>query len=1050
MTDSKKNKKSTSWVQTGIGILAAILALLIVVMMYLVSGIQGTARVVNYAGLVRGKTQRLVKMEIAGQPQDGMLSDVESFIHGLRYGDDQLDIVRLDDAAFQDKMEELDDYFGSLKDELMLVRREGYQATDIIPKSEEFFNICDQATGLAEVYSQKRATALEGLEKYITADIVCLMALIVYALVQALRYAAMNRALQHKVYVDGATGLPNKNKCEELLSDPEIPGEDVGVCSFDLNDLRRINNSMGHEAGDAYIRSFAQQLRLAMPQQHFVGRAGGDEFLAVTHGLDRAALDQCLDGVRRHMADYNQNHPDMPISYAVGVALAREEGPCTMRELFNAADKNMYINKNHVKREEAAAERRMNYQLLRRVRELGYSFSDCLYCDARQDTYRVIRGSESFFLAADGSYSGAVEQIVAEQVAPEDRRRVREQLQPGALGGQLGPDAPALQVQYQPSGGGQAAYSRLIPVFVDRDGSGQLHHFLLAFQTIRDDRPSSGDAKEQLAQYYEQLKQSILENDSYVDALLSTADAIYSVNLTQDILERRFLKEEEGPVSLVIDYPLPGSYQDYCREYAQGITPDTLESYRLTDSPAKLLKRFSAGDKQFTVEYRLTGPDGGRWVQKTTLMSDGLVYDPVTGQESAVVHGLILLKDTTQFHQREQEENARLQAAYDQATSANQAKTEFLSRMSHDIRTPINGIMGMLSIIQNNREDRATVDRCLEKVQASSQHLLSLINDVLDMSKLESGHIQLEHIPFDLTDLLSQVRALDESLVEGTGLTYRCHPLAQEPVWVLGSPLHLRQILLNLFSNSVRYNKQGGTIDTWVTRRSVQDDAAVFEFKIQDTGVGMSPEFAKNSLFQPFSQEHPGARTLYQGTGLGMSIVKELVTRMNGSIQVDSAPGVGTTFTVELPLPLAQPPQQAAPAAAAEPTRSLDGVTVLLTEDNALNMEIAQFFLQDAGASIIQAWNGQQALDIFQSSRPGEIDVILMDVMMPVMNGLEATRRIRALPRPDAKTVPILAMTANVFADDVAQCRQAGMTDHLSKPLGEEKLRRAILSCLPQ
>ena len=324
MTDSKKNKKSTSWVQTGIGILAAILALLIVVMMYLVSGIQGTARVVNYAGLVRGKTQRLVKIEIAGQPQDGMLSDVESFIHGLRYGDDQLDIVRLDDAAFQDKMEELDDYFGSLKDELMLVRREGYQATDIIPKSEEFFNICDQATGLAEVYSQKRATALEGLEKYITADIVCLMDLIVYALVQALRYAAMNRALQHKVYVDGATGLPNKNKCEELLSDPEIPGEDVGVCSFDLNDLRRINNSMGHEAGDAYIRSFAQQLRLAMPQQHFVGRAGGDEFLAVTHGLDRAALDQCLDGVRRHMADYNQNHPDMPISYAVGAALARE------------------------------------------------------------------------------------------------------------------------------------------------------------------------------------------------------------------------------------------------------------------------------------------------------------------------------------------------------------------------------------------------------------------------------------------------------------------------------------------------------------------------------------------------------------------------------------------------------------------------------------------------------------------------------------------------------------------------------------------------------
>lgn len=222
------------------------------------------------------------------------------------------------------------------------------------------------------------------------------------------------------------------------------------------------------------------------------------------------------------------------------------------------------------------------------------------------------------------------------------------------------------------------------------------------------------------------------------------------------------MKEEEGPVSLVIDYPLPGSYQDYCREYAQGITPDTLESYRLTDSPAKLLKRFSAGDQAVHGGIPPDGPRmAGAGCRRPPSCPTGLVYDPVTGQESAVVHGLILLKDTTQFHQREQEENARLQAAYDQATSANQAKTEFLSRMSHDIRTPINGIMGMLSIIQKNREDRATVDRCLEKVQASSKHLLSLINDVLDMSKLESGHIQLEHIPFDLTDLLSQVRALD-------------------------------------------------------------------------------------------------------------------------------------------------------------------------------------------------------------------------------------------------------------------------------------------------
>ncbi len=456
-------------------------------------------------------------------------------------------------------MEELDDYFGSLKDGLMLVRREGYQATDIIPKSEEFFNICDQATGLAEVYSQKRATALEGLEKYITADIVCLMALIVYALVQALRYAAMNRALQHKVYVDGATGLPNKNKCEELLSDPEIPGEDVGVCSFDLNDLRRINNSMGHEAGDAYIRSFAQQLRLAMPQQHFVGRAGGDEFLAVTHGLDRAALDQCLDGVRRHMADYNQNHPDMPISYAVGAALAREEGPCTMRELFNAADKNMYINKNHVKRERgrggaadelsAAPPGAGAGLLLLRLPVLrrsaghlsGHSGQRVLLPGRRR---QLLRGGG----ADRGRAGGPRGPPPGTGTAPARRS-----------GRSAGPDAPALQVQYQPSGGGQAAYSRLIPVFVDRDGSGQLHHFLLAFQTIRDDRPSSGDAKETAGPVLRAAEAVHPGKRQLCRRLLSTADAIYSVNLTQDILERRFLKEEEGrsPWSSTIPSPAP-------------------------------------------------------------------------------------------------------------------------------------------------------------------------------------------------------------------------------------------------------------------------------------------------------------------------------------------------------------------------------------------------------------------------------------------------------------------------------------------------------------
>ena len=266
------------------------------------------------------------------------------------------------------------------------------------------------------------------LEKYITADIVVLMLLIGYEFIKAIQYAAMNRLLQRKVYLDDATGLPNKNKCEELLSEEETDA-DTGVCSFDLNNLRRINDSRGHEAGDAYIRRFAICLRASIPAEQFVGRAGGDEFLVVTHGLDREQMTQCLEKVRRDMAEESRVYPDTQLSYAVGFALACDFPGSTMRELFNCADKNMYINKNHVKREEAAAEKNQGYQLLKQLNQHGSNFSDCLYCDAGMDTYRAIRSSENFFLASDGAYSGAVEQIIEEQIEKSCQADIREGLQ---------------------------------------------------------------------------------------------------------------------------------------------------------------------------------------------------------------------------------------------------------------------------------------------------------------------------------------------------------------------------------------------------------------------------------------------------------------------------------------------------------------------------------------------------------------------------------------------------------------------------------------------
>ena len=397
----KNSKKLTYISRAALMILTCVLIILFFGIMSLVSRIQGTARVVNYAGLVRGKTQRIIKLENAGQPQDGMIADIDAFIEGLRYGSRDLDLVRLNDTDFQNKMTDLAGQFEELKKEIQKVREQGYEHTQIIEKSETFFNTCDEATGFAEKYSQKKATDLSHLENIVVADIVGLLMIIGWELVKALRYAAQNAALRKKVYLDEATGLPNKNKCEELLNAPEPVSENapVAVCVFDLNNLRTINNNLGHDKGDEYIRSFAQQLRLAVPEEHFVGRDGGDEFLALLHGLNHEETNTCLRQVRESIAKYSEKHPEMPISYAVGYALSTDFEGTTMRELFRLADKNMYVDKNRAKMEEAAEVQRQNYQLLDEIKGKGYQFTDCIYCDALLDEYRVLRASSTFFLA---------------------------------------------------------------------------------------------------------------------------------------------------------------------------------------------------------------------------------------------------------------------------------------------------------------------------------------------------------------------------------------------------------------------------------------------------------------------------------------------------------------------------------------------------------------------------------------------------------------------------------------------------------------------------
>ena len=395
--------------------------------------------------------------------------------------------------------------------------------------------------------------------------------------------------------------------------------------------------------------------------------------------------------------------------------------------------------------------------------------------------------------------------------------------------------------------------------------------------------------------------------------------------------------------------------------------------------------------------------------------------------------------------QRDMEYQEKLQKAAVAANAANRAKSTFLFNMSHDIRTPLNGIMGLLKIDKDHFEDRELVRANHDKMLVAADHLLSLINDVLEVSKLEDGNIELAHQPMSLADVSQEVGTIIGERTAEAGIRFEFQAQELPVVWVYGSPLHLRQIFLNIYGNCIKYNREGGSVTTQVQCLGAAHGRVTYRWTISDTGVGMSQEFLKR-IFEPFAQEHSDARSVYQGTGLGMTIVRGLVEKMNGTIEVTSREGEGSTFVITLPFEIAPEPEQPAQPAA-EGVQSIQGLRLLLVEDNDLNAEIAQTMLEDEGAQVTTAANGKQAVERFQSSPPGTFDAILMDVMMPVMDGLAATRAIRALDRPDAATVPILAMTANAFKENAEKCFAAGMNAHLTKPLRPEEMVRAIARC---
>ena len=477
----------------------------------------------------------------------------------------------------------------------------------------------------------------------------------------------------------------------------------------------------------------------------------------------------------------------------------------------------------------------------------------------------------------------------------------------------------------------------------------------------------------------------------------------------------------------------------------QGITADVFREVResvVVSEHQELMKRFLDTS---TLADRLQDTESVATEYQAVSGSWHLARFIVKKRDKGgrVTNVLYVVRQIDKQKQLELEYREKLLETAEEARRANMAKTDFLRRMSHDIRTPINGIQGMIAIAEHFPDNMQKQKECREKVKEASGFLLDLVNSILDMNKLESGAVVLEHEPFDLKNVLNEAGNIVDMNGKMKDLTITTEYIGVQHFHLIGSMLHLKQILQNIAGNAVKYNRMGGAVHLSTEEIDCADGKATYRFVCADNGRGMSEAFLVHA-FEPFTQEDSSARTSYMGTGLGLSITKQLVEKMGGTIHVESKLHEGTTVTICLTFAIDTAYETEHPKDTAVACKNLSGTTVLLTEDNELNMEIAAFILENAGMQVTKAQNGQEAVELFAASKEGTFDVILMDVMMPVMDGLTAAAKIREMDRKDAGSVPIFAMTANAFAEDRERSHAAGMNEHLSKPLDEKKMLEMI------
>lgn len=534
--------------------------------------------------------------------------------------------------------------------------------------------------------------------------------------------------------------------------------------------------------------------------------------------------------------------------------------------------------------------------------------------------------------------------------------------------------------------------------------------------------------------YHQDVTRNIENERKYQNLTAATSQiyhAIYHIDLIQDRIEK-----------------LAGANQNYT---PTGVV--TSATAQLNDILEKMVAPSHHEIMQYffdltTVNDRLHGKlfisreypsPQGIWRRATFIVQNRDTDDDVT----EILYVTQIIDD---YKQKELAYQQELVKAVESANQANTAKTDFLNRMSHDIRTPLNGILGMLDIAQKNETNPKALLECHEKMRTAAFHLKALVNDVLDMQRMETDRFFLEQIPFDIREILDNCWSMLEAQASRLDITLKkIKPGSLKYPYLIGSPLHIRQIFMNLLSNAIKYNKPGGSISVHAKIIRQVHQNVIYKFIISDTGIGISPEFQKH-IFEPFAQEDTGARTIYKGTGLGMAIVHRLVQEMGGTIQLKSEKNVGSTFTLILPFTIDEHQPSASAETATDTPADLTDLHILVVEDNELNLEIAVFSLEAAGLNVSTAINGLEAVRLFEKSKPYEYDIILMDIMMPVMNGLDAAKAIRGLSRPDAPTVPIIALSANAFAEDIQKSKNAGINEHLAKPLEMDKVLKVIAS----